>query len=209
MSDDTAALRAAVEDRVRFESLIADIASEFVSLDPAQVDETIRDAQRRLVEALGVDRSSLFQLSETDDSYVFTHFWSRPGLPAPPQGMTAQAFPRALATIMGGQIFCLSSIDDLPPDAPDREGLRRVGTKSTVALPLVAGGRVIGALTFGSMSVERSWPPETVNRLRLVAQVFAAALARKFADAQLRKALDENARLRDQLIEENVYLRQE
>ena len=209
MDGDNAALRAAVEDRIRFETLIADLASQFVSLDPALIDDAITDAQRQLVEALGVDRSTLFQLADSGDDFVFTHFWSRPGLPAPPQAMTGREFPLALATIRAGQLFCLSSLDELPPEAPDREALRRIGSKATVALPLVAGGRVIGALSFGSMHTERTWPPEIVNRLRLVAQVFASALARKLADTALRKALDENARLRDQLIEENVYLRQE
>ena len=42
-----------------------------------------------------------------------------------------------------------------------------------------------------------------------MAQIFASALARKRAETELRKALAENARLRDQLIEENVYLQGE
>ena len=58
-------------------------------------------------------------------------------------------------------------------------------------------------------AAERAWPPEIVNRLSLIAQVFANALARKRADLELRRALEENARLRDQLVEENVYLQHE
>jgi transcriptional regulator with GAF, ATPase, and Fis domain len=61
----------------------------------------------------------------------------------------------------------------------------------------------------GAIRQERTWPPHIVNRLRLVGQVFAAALARKRSEAGLRVALEENAKLRDQLIDENVYLRDE
>ena len=68
---------------------------------------------------------------------------------------------------------------------------------------------MVGALTFAALRQERSWPPELVHRFRLVAQVFASALARKRSDEALRHALGEVERLRDELRYENDYLRQE
>ena len=56
---------------------------------------------------------------------------------------------------------------------------------------------------------EHLWEPELVNRFRLIAQVFASALARKRSDEELRAALSEVERLRDQLSDENQYLRSE
>ena len=106
---------------------------------------------------------------------------------------------------MNGELLCFSSLDELPADAPDRDNLMRVGTKSNVTVPLKVSGKVVGALTFAAMRSERQWPPEIVNRLILIGQVFANALARKHADTDLRSALAENARLRDQLAQENVY----
>ncbi len=53
-------LGAAIEDRLRFEALVSDIASQFVNLETDLIDGCIEDAQRRLVEALGIDRSTLF-----------------------------------------------------------------------------------------------------------------------------------------------------
>ncbi len=98
---------------------------------------------------------------------------------------------------------------ELPEGSIDRIMMERIGTKSNVTVPLRVGDDVIGALAFASLRHERSWPPEVVNRLVLIGQVFAGALARTRADAALRLALQENARLREQLLEENVYLRQE
>jgi transcriptional regulator with GAF, ATPase, and Fis domain len=100
-----------------------------------------------------------------------------------------------------------TSVDELP--SPDRESTQRFGTKSSIIIPLSVGGRVIGALTFGVMREERRWPPDLVTRLRLVAEVFANALARKQADQDLRHALAEVERLRDQLKNENAYLRRQ
>ena len=111
---------------------------------------------------------------------------------------------------MKGEAICFSTLDELPEEAAlDREGFVAVGTKSNVTFPLVVSGRVVGAMTFAAVRHSRQWPPEVINRLRLVGQVFASALARKRAEAELRRTLEENARLRERLSEENVYLRQE
>jgi len=90
--------------------------------------------------------------------------------------------------------------------------LYKMGPKSNVTFPLSAGGaKVFGGLAFGKISQERAWPEALVQRLRLAAQVFANALARKNAEQKLERALREIGQLRDQLHfqQENAYLREE
>ncbi len=200
-----AELRQAAEDQMAFETLIADLSSRFVSLDSDLIDGAIEDAQRRLVEALDLDRSTLFQFSDESGDFEATHLWVRPGGAAAPQAMSGASFPWAAAQIQRGDLICFSSVDELPPGVPDRDAIIRTGTKSNVTVPLIVSGRVIGALAFGALRHERSWPADVVNRLRLVGQVFAHALARKRSEGELRKTLDENARLRERLSQENVY----
>jgi transcriptional regulator with GAF, ATPase, and Fis domain len=203
-------LRAALEDRLRFETLIADLSAQFVNLDSDLIDGAIQDAQRRIVEALDLDRSSLFQFSEDEAELVFTHYWSRPGFPAPPLTThPTTLFPWATGRILKGEMICFSSVTELPPDVADRENMMRIGTKSNVTVPLIVSGRVVGALAFGAMRAERPWPADVLNRLCLVGQVFANALARKLTETELRRVLAENARLRDRLTSENAYLRNE
>jgi formate hydrogenlyase transcriptional activator len=210
VSDSDDSLRAALEERVRFEHLIGDLSSRFVSLAADEVDGAIQDAQRQVVEALDLDRSALFQFSGAKATLLLTHYWSRPAYPPPPMDLVVpEVFPWAHAKIMRGEVLCFSSLSELPADVPDRQTIEQFGTKSNVTIPLMVSGHVVGALAFGTMRAERSWSPEIVNRLSLLSQVFGNALARKRADAELRKALAENARLRDQLLEENVYLQHE
>ena len=55
-----------------------------------------------------------------------------------------------------------------------------------VTFPLAVGGDPpVGALALNTVSSPRDWPDEIVNRLRLVAQVFANALARKRLELKL------------------------
>ena len=209
MSDADVQLRAALEDRLRFERLICDISARFVNLDPAGVDDAIRRAQRQIVEALDLDRSSLFQRFDAEP-FVFTHYWSRQELVPPPTDIPlADHFPWCLERLLNGELICFASISELPDGIRDRDTMLRIGTKSNVTVPLKAGGEVIGALTFAALRHPRAWPPEIVNRLVLIGQVFSGALAQIRANAALRAALEDNARLREQLMEENVYLRQE
>ena len=79
---------------------------------------------------------------------------------------------------------------DVPPEAGrDRETIRVYGTKSDVVVPLSIGeGPVFGMLTFAVMREERSWPETVVTGFKLIAQVFANALARKQAEQTLRES---------------------
>ena len=65
-------LGAALEDRLRFETLIADLSAQFVNLDSDLIDGAIQDAQHRIVEALDLDRSSLFQFSDDGAALILT-----------------------------------------------------------------------------------------------------------------------------------------
>ena len=203
-------LRHETADRLQFETLIADLAAQFVNLESDRVDTAIEEAQRRLVEALGLDRSTLFEF-DSEDRAVMTHYWQRPGFPVLTlqRGSPVSMFPWMAAQLRSGETVSLSSVRDLPENVLDRESMQRLGTKSNVTVPLTVADRVIGALAFGAIREERTWPDDMLRRLQLIGQVFANAVARKRVEVELRRTLDENARLRERLIEENVQLRSE
>jgi formate hydrogenlyase transcriptional activator len=195
--------------RVQFEALLAETSAQFVNLAADQVDDAIQTAQRRIVEALDLDRSTLFQFSDSERDLIFTHYWSRPEYPPPPPRASAKEyFPWSTEKLLNGEIVAFSRVDEVPSSA-DRESIERFNVRSNVTVPLIVGGRVIGAVTFGALRAERQWPPEIVTRLRLIAEVFANALARRRTDEELRNALAEVKALRDRLRDENAYLRRE
>jgi PAS domain S-box-containing protein len=55
-----------------------------------------------------------------------------------------------------------------------------------LVIPLLGGGVVVSTLAFATLRVERVWSAELVQRLRLLGEVFANALARSEAEAALR-----------------------
>ena len=170
----------ALEEALQFDQLVREMAARFVNLPPDELDSAIQDAQRRILDALDLDRSAVFQ-SVGGHDLVMTHHWAREGLPTILPAVSAtREFPWSLGKIRSGEIACFSSIDEVP-EAVERDALTRYGTKSRVACPLSIDGRVVGALAFSANRVARSWPPAIVGRMRLVAEVFSSALARKRA----------------------------
>jgi len=197
-----------IDGRLRFEMLLTELSTRFVSVTSASIDKEIVDAQRRIVQSLELDRSTLVRLHD-NERFVLTHSWQLPGLPPFP-GFAIKELPWMASVILRGETVCFARIDDLPPEASrEKEIARRFGPRSNVTFPLKIGGKVIGAMAFGTVHHEREWPDVLVNRLNVMVEMIGGAIARLGAEDETRRALEEVRLLRDQLQRENVYLQQE
>ena len=131
------------------------------------VDAAIQEAQRCIVEALDLDGSTLFELSD-DGDLVGTHSWWRPEVPAPPARVSArESFPWMLAKLLAGELVCLSSPDELP-DGVDRASLLRFGLQVDRRGPAVGGASGSSARELRGDAQRAAVAPETIQRLRLV-----------------------------------------
>jgi PAS domain S-box-containing protein len=177
-------VEAELAEKLRLQRLLAELSTRLVAVPSEHVDATIEGTQQLIVETLGLDRSTLWQLAEDGPGLVCTHCWQRPGWPPmPPRFPTEDKLPWAQATIMRGDSMCFSSVDDLPPEAArDAEMFRLHGPKSNVTFPLIANGRVFGALAFATLSAEREWRPDEIAELKLIAQVIGNVVARQRAE---------------------------
>ncbi len=91
-------------------------------------------------------------------------------------------------------------LDHLPPQADlERDLLQRHGVRSFLVLPLVAGKQVLGALGFVASSQARAWSTADVERGRLMAHLFASAMARQQAEEAMRRAELEAQKSRQEL----------
>jgi formate hydrogenlyase transcriptional activator len=213
MQESIEAIRTELEERLRFETLLAEISARFVNLPADRIDSEIGEAQRHICEFLDLDRSSLFQADEGDpETLLLTHFHQPAGSRLPPERMSLKEyFPWVLQKILGGETITISKMSDLPAEAGrDREGFDLYGTKAVVVARLSVGReQVFGLLTFAVTREERNWPETVVKGFQLVAQVFANALARKRADEQIKKHVGEIEELKQRLERENIYLQEE
>ena len=202
----------ALQERLQFESLLVEISARLVSLTFEQVDNEIPYALRRLCEVLDIDRSTLWQASDTEPgSFMLTHIHPTPSAMLPERPEIRVMFPWLAQKLLMGEILAIERMADLPAEAGrDLETFQTYGTKSSLIVPLSTGnGAVTGALTFGVLREERHWPGIVVKTLQLVAEIFANALARTRADRALRESLLEIEGLKQRLERENIYLQKE
>lgn len=199
-----------INERLRFEMLISELSGAFINLLADKIGERINGALKSVAESLDIDRSLLHEFSEDKQTLRLSHFYVGPGIKKPTSLITSKDQPYLTKTILKNEIIGIQRIDDLPQPAKlERKYLMQQGVKSALAIPLVVDNKPLGALTFTTVYRERSWPEELVQRLKLVSEIFANALDRKRKEQNLENAFSEIKLLKDQIQQENIYLRKE
>ncbi|MFB1489863.1 MULTISPECIES: sigma 54-interacting transcriptional regulator [unclassified Thiocapsa] len=193
-----------------FEDLLADLTASFVNVEPEVLDDLIVDALRRIVQFLGVDRSTLGRYEQNSGQLTTTHSWAVPGIEPVPSPVAESCFPYLAPRMRSGSAVVVNRITDLPPEAAaDAEALRKLGLRSMATFPLSATGGSLGWLSFGAIRQEHIWTEPEVRRLRLLAGVFSNAMLRRRKELELKSALAENLALRERVEAENAVWREE
>ena len=169
----------ALGERLRLEQLVTHLAMTFGHLSTVELDLEVQRGLRAVVDFLEVDRASLVEFSRTGK---VARCW------AIEDWMDVEDFPWLAARLQRGDFVTVSRLEELPADAPrDRQSYLTYRVKPQVALPLEAGGRVVGGLVLSTIGDERATSDDLKRELQLVGEVFANLLARKVAEVELQK----------------------
>jgi transcriptional regulator with GAF, ATPase, and Fis domain len=195
-----------------FERFIADQALRFAGLPNGRVHAEIEQALSQLVEFLGTERSSFFELLPDTDVIAVTKTWAKPGVDAigPPLVM-AGAYPWYTEQLRKGETIRFDRIpDDVPPEAVlETEYAISHGLRSHVCIPLAVNGRWMCALGSGTFTKFFSWSDAIVLQMRAVGQILANALYRERIETELQDSIRQLRQLQERLTAENEYLREE
>jgi C4-dicarboxylate-specific signal transduction histidine kinase/integral membrane sensor domain MASE1 len=179
---------AALTGRLAFERLLSEVSAGFAGRPSGDIAEAIQGALARIAECLDVDRATLAQVSDDGRTLDLKYASYGHGNDPLPGQIRMSEFPWAGKKSRRGEVVCFASLEDLPDEAcTDRENYGRYGIKSVVAVPLMAGPARLGVLGLATVRDERSWPGEMVERLRLLGEIFTAALMRQRADTDARQ----------------------
>ena len=186
-----------VRAQLKFEILLADLSARFVNVPINQIGHEIEYAQRAICDHLDLDGSAVWQqFGEDPEFFHMTHLY-RPlgGPPVPERFVGTDYFPWVQKRLLSNEIVKVPDTKDVPPEAArDREVWVYYDIKSCVNFPFWTGDdRMFGCISFQTTRERRDWPEALVNRLQLLTQVFAGALARQRAEKSLH---DSELRLR-------------
>jgi PAS domain S-box-containing protein len=179
----------ALDERLRFETLLTELSAAFASLPTTKVDQEIDKWLQNLVEFLDLDHATFDQMGD-GATLSRSHSHTARGIDPAQLNVTNDQTPWITEQVLLGNTIKWSRIpDDIPKQAvKEKEFAARIGAKSVLSIPVWIGGSVICAISFTAMRSYREWPDEMVARLRLVGEIFANAIARKRAAKELEEA---------------------
>ena len=174
----TARIGSARKGIERFESLVDELSAAMARVRGDGLGQEIENWLSEVVLALDLDRAAIFERDATDDGFVSTCWWGRPGIPGLRNKIKSmQMSTWATREILAGRSIVFSSLDELPKEAAKYKlFLKSYGPGAQVILPLQIGSEVIGGLTFGRFRPSRHWSPRELQHLRIVGQIIAVAL---------------------------------
>jgi signal transduction histidine kinase len=191
----------ALADQLQFETLLSDVSSRFVEIHPDDVHAEIERALACVVERLGLDHGAVFRLSEDRRHLCANVSTVRAGEAHPPAVIPLDSIPWMWAQLKRGEVFRFSSLSDLPAEASHERALAiQLGLKSAVAVALQDNGTVFGMLKFGLRAHEQAWDEKILQRLKLICEVVADALAHARADELLAATRSEARQLAGRLL---------
>jgi hypothetical protein len=90
-------LAESVQDRIDFETLLAELSASFLNGPVNDIDAAIKLALWRLVEFLRMDRGTLAELLLGEDQQALIHSWHMPEAPANPRMIQNEWAPPGVA----------------------------------------------------------------------------------------------------------------
>ncbi len=189
---------------------IANMGASFVNLPAEHVDEHIERALQQVVDFINFDRGTLLNLPDKNGRFQGTLCWARDCSRFHDKYCTSD-FPWVYKKIHESKkpLF-IENVDELPDEAEnDKKFFKRINIKTTIFIPIVVGGHIIGSLSFGSFNVKRSIPKNTIDMLSIVSVILANALQRRNNEAELKQAIKEIQELKNKLAVENISLQEE
>lgn len=175
----------ALRERAERLALISDVTARLLQV--ARPEELIRSIATRLRTLLGVD--------------VFLHYAAEdgPGLTLVAHGGVTERDAAAMRELTYGEALCGNVaatrtavvVEDVQGGTDPRAALARsLGITAYACQPLVAEGRLVGTISFGSRRLRR-FDGETLTVMRTICDQVAIAIARRRDEQALRAAKEE------------------
>jgi signal transduction histidine kinase len=164
-------MESALAERLRFQRLLSELSARFANVPAVDFDQAVHAALGAIRDFVRVDHAELIEFPARGEP---ANSW---GLPGTTEWVR---IPRLIVKVQDGDVVRVSGLEELPD------------VKSLVAVPLRAGGAVLGGLVLAAITAESPWHNELMDQLHLIGEAVGNALASAQAER-------EAARLRQHL----------
>ena len=178
------------QETKRFEALVTEL-SEAMALAPSpSVDLAVETWLGKICGTLGLDRGAIYERDAPGRPVRVSHTWVGANVPPFPRNYNPETlFKKHTDWVMAGNQYFFSHPSEIPDEWGEvKRFVQRYGPTASATLPMYAGGRIIGAASFGKFGSPREWSPELIERLALAVRLVGSAIERKQSEASLQQA---------------------
>jgi PAS domain S-box-containing protein len=178
-----------LRERLTFETLCSELSADFINLPEEQISSVVQLSLGRIAQFLKVDQITLYDLTQGGSEFTRAFAWHQEGFAAGLEVVSSSRFPWFRNHIMSDLVVLIADANALPDEATaEREQSLSQGFKSAAAVPLAAGGEIIGFMSFASANPRAPWAKDEVEQLRVLGEIFSNALRRVRIQAALRES---------------------
>jgi len=179
-----------LDDRLRFEQLVAALSARFVSARFEKVDDEINGTLSDVSKAMGLDRCALLELCCEEGDVRISHQPPGNGVDVTPSPVPNLQLPWFFRQISKGRTIALRDVaKDLPAEAiQEKDFCREFGINAALVLPLFQRGTAARAVVYAKVDRYQMWPESVISELESIGQIFGSALERKQAEELLRES---------------------
>jgi len=168
----------ALEERVSFQRLVADLVATLLGAPSDELDARIRRGLARITGHFGIDRCSVARIAPDGMSASVTHAAAAPGI-------SRLDSPEELGWVVARKASSAAAEPAREAVCPEGSALARQSPRGTgmhLSIPLSTAGRLWGAIEFSALTRPRRWTEGEVQRLALVGGILMEALVAREAE---------------------------
>lgn len=178
--------------KVDFEHLLVNLSRRLISSGSEDVDQEIDGGLKEAGAFLKVDRSYVFLIQPDPATMDNTHEWCAEGITPEKdnlKGLPVSIFPEWMNELQAGNNIFIPEVDALPDSwKGEKDILQMQSIQSVVVVPLIVSNQLIGFAGFDAVREQRAWKEYEVSLLRLMGDLMASALQRKWTEEKLQTA---------------------
>lgn len=177
--------------RLRFEEALSQVSARLVSQTSEDFGEIVVDSLGVIAKSLEFDRALVFELTGEGKYFSLSYEWCEDTVQSfrrSMSGLTIDDFGWPLTELREGRALAFTP-HEIPAHAVAAQRvLGRDGTRLMAFVPLVVAGEVIGCIGLHQTKSGRRLNERQLERLRLVGEIVADAMARRSAEVSLRQS---------------------
>lgn len=197
--------QAELQTLYNFQSLITNLAMDFINMSPDELDQGINEVLQRVTQFIGADAGIVFRLLDDDPNNdnllaTITNEWIDPRY-TPMSQTLAQVrgadFPWVQDQLRHAEVVNIHRVADLPPAARSMgRMMENNGIRSMILVPLlIYQSHMRGFLGYCTLASEVYWPPDVIALLKVVAEIVMNAMEHQRAQAHRLELVVERERV--------------